>query len=167
MQKMIIQKYIPGQEGQISSFIREIYDEFVAVDYGAEGNQYFYEWIDPARIATRQQKYISLFTAWIESELAGMIEMRENNTISLLFTAKKFHRRGIAKKLVQAALTDCLKKDPELRKIYVHASPFSIPIYRKLGFKATEVMQEENGIKYLPMSMEIKSGINPYLSLGK
>jgi len=43
-----------------------------------------------------------------------------------------------------------------IERIYVHASPFSIPIYRKLGFYETDIMQEENGIRYLPMEMEVK-----------
>ena len=43
-----------------------------------------------------------------------------------------------------------------LDKFYVHASPYSIPVYKKMGFIETGNMMEENGIKYLPMEMTIK-----------
>ena len=46
--------------------------------------------------------------------------------------------------------------DSKLDKFYVHASPYSIPIYKKLGFIETDKILEENGIKYLPMEMTIK-----------
>jgi len=153
MNTIHIEKYQSGQEEQIYRLIKKVYDEFVAVDYTEAGNLFFYDWIEPSRIAERQQHQVSLLVAWDGSEVIGMIEMRDNNTISLLFVDKEYQGLGIARQLLDHALAMCFQRDPEPSEIFVHASPFSIPVYQKLGFTATDVMQEEHGIKFLPMKM--------------
>jgi len=151
-----IERYELRQETAISGFIRRVYDEFVAGDYPDEGNRVFYDWIEPSQIAARQQKQNTLLVALAHSAIVGMIEMRNTNVISLLFVDKQYQGRGIARRLVDQALRDCLKLDPDIDRLCVHASPFSIPIYRKLGFVETDAMQEEFGITYLPMEMIIR-----------
>jgi len=146
-----ITQYRKGQEKAISSLVKKVYDEFVAPDYTEQGNQFFYNWIDPENIAQRQQEEISLFVATISEKIVGMIEIRDKNHISLLFVDTAYQRKGIANELLKSALNNCRLNDKSLDKFYVHASPFSVPIYERLGFKATSEMKEEKGITYLPM----------------
>jgi GNAT superfamily N-acetyltransferase len=150
-----IEKFKKGLEEEISQLIRKVYDEFVAHDYSDEGNQFFYEWIQSLRIAERQQNQINLMVALYHSKVIGMIELRDYKYISLLFVDKKFQGQGIAKTLFQESLKRIVPKEllPDL--FYVHASPFSIPIYKKLGFYETDSIKEEHGIKYLPMEMKL------------
>lgn len=155
MEAFRIEKYQQGQETEINQLIKRVYDEFVAMDYSDEGNTFFYAWIEPSRIAERQHIQNNLFVALSESGIIGMIEIRDNKNISLLFVDKSHHGRGVAKSLFQESLKTCLQRDPELQRFFVHASPYSIPAYEKLGFKKTGEMHEEHGIKYLPMEMEL------------
>jgi GNAT superfamily N-acetyltransferase len=150
-----IESYHNGQEIEINKLIKKVYDEFVAIDYTEEGNNFFYDWIEPSKIAERQKNQNNILVAIVNSKLVGMIEIRENKYISLLFVDKEYHGQGIAKKLFHKSLKTCIKRDATLDKFYVHASPFSIPIYIKLGFVETDIMQEQFGIKYLPMEMKI------------
>jgi GNAT superfamily N-acetyltransferase len=152
---LTIENYQPGQEVAISDFIRRVYDEFVAGDYSEEGNRVFYDWIEPSKMADRQRRQNTLLVAMVDSEIVGMVEMRDRNIISLLFVDKRCQGRGIARRLIERSLHNCLGADPRVDRLCVHASPFSIPIYRKLGFVETDVMQEQFGIKYLPMEMMI------------
>jgi len=144
-----------GQEEMIYNLIKRVYDEFVALDYSEEGNNFFYDWIKPSNITKRQINQKNIIIATIDSEIIGMIEVRENRYISLLFVEKNYHGQGIAKKLFLELLKLCKQRNPGIDKFYVHASPFSIPVYRKLGFVETDEMQEEFGIKYLPMEMMV------------
>ncbi|MCX6233900.1 MAG: GNAT family N-acetyltransferase [Bacteroidetes bacterium] len=155
MNNIKIKRYRDGQEIMIQQLIKKVYDEFVSMDYSKEGNRFFYDWIKPHKIAERQKNQRTILTAMMDSKIVGMIEIRDNNTISLLFIDKAYQGQGIAKKLFQESLKNCIQKDSNLDKFYVHASPFSIPVYKKLGFIETDNMQEENGIKYLPMEMKI------------
>ena len=151
-----IEKYQDGQEIAIHQLIKRVYDELVSIDYSDEGNKIFYDWIQPSRILERQKSQINLLVALVDSKLVGMIEIRDNKNISLLFVDKEYQGQGIAKRLFHESLKICIQRDSALDKFYVHASPFSIPIYMKLGFEATNVMQVQFGIKYLTMEMKIK-----------
>ena len=150
-----IEFYKNGQEVEVYQLIKKVYDEFVSIDYSDEGNLFFYDWIQPIKIAERQQNQINIFVAFANSKLIGMIEIRDNKYISLLFVDKKYQGQGIAKKLFQESLKICIQRDPMLDKFYVHASPFSILIYKKMGFIELDEMQEQFGIKYLPMEIKI------------
>ena len=146
MKLIKISRYQKGQEILIHKLIKKVYDEFVSIDYTNEGNNFFYDWIKPFNIAKRQLNQNNILVASIDSKIIGMIETRENNYISLLFVDKKYHGQGIAKTLFLELLKICKQRDPNMDKFYVHASPFSIPVYRKLGFVETDKMQEEFGI---------------------
>jgi predicted GNAT family N-acyltransferase len=155
MNTIRIEQYQNGQETLIHQLIKKVYDEFVSIDYGEEGNQFFYDWIQPSRIADRQRNQINLWVAFVDLKIVGMIEFRDNKFISLLFVDKEYQGQGIAKGLFDESLKEIIRRDSKLNKFYVHASPYSIPIYKKLGFIETDKMQEENGIKYLPMELTI------------
>lgn len=150
---IVILPYQAGDETVICRLIRRVYDEFVAVDYSDEGNRFFYNWIDPSLISERQCNNRNILVAWHGHDMVGIIEIRNNNTISLLFVDKDFQRKGIARRLFRDALKECLHRDPALTTFFVHASPFSLPAYRSLGFVETGGMLEENGIRYYPMKL--------------
>lgn len=156
MNAIKIERYKNGQEIMIYYLIKRVYDEFVAIDYSEEGNQFFYNWIQPAKIAERQSNQINIWVAVKGLELIGMIEIRDNKYISLLFVEKEYQGQGVAKRLFDEALKEIIRRDSKLDKFYVHASPYSMPIYKKMGFVETDNMQEENGMKYVPMEMSIK-----------
>lgn len=99
MDTIKIEKYQNGQERAIHQLIKRVYDEFVSIDYSEEGNKFFYDWIKLSKIAERQKSQINLLLAILDSRLVGMIEIRENKNISLLFVDKGYQGRGIAKRL--------------------------------------------------------------------
>jgi len=150
-----IERYSAGMESGLSQLVRKVYDEFVADDYTDEGNQFFYQWISAENIASRQSAENNIFVAYCAGELAGMIEIRSNENISLLFVDKQYQGKGIARKLFGKALEMCRNRNPKLSEFYVHASLFSVPVYEKLGFEKMDEMQEEHGITYLPMKTEL------------
>jgi predicted GNAT family N-acyltransferase len=156
MHSVRIGLYKCGQEIMIHQLIKKVYDEFVSIDYSEEGNNFFYDWIKPSKIAERQRNHKNIWVALIDSKLVGVIELRDNKYISLLFVDKEYQGQGIAKKLFDKSLKEIIRRNPQLDKFYVHASPYSIPVYRNMGFIETDNMQEDNGMKYLPMEMTIK-----------
>jgi GNAT superfamily N-acetyltransferase len=155
MNSIRIALYKSGQEIMIHHLIKKVFDEFVSIDYSEEGNIFFYDWIKPSKIAERQRIQKNIWVAFVDSKLVGVIEIRDNKYISLLFVDKDYQGQGIAKKLFDKSLKEIIRRDPQLDKFYVHASPFSIPVYKNMGFIGTDNMQEDNGMKYLPMEMTI------------
>ena len=155
MNSIQIDKYQKGDETKIYQLIKKVYDEFVASDYTSEGNIFFYNWIQPAETAKRQSEGRIMLVAKSKKNIVGVIEIRDYNRISLLFVDKEYQGQSIAKNLFHKSLESCIQKDSTITKFYVNASPFSIPIYKKLGFIEVNSLQENNGIKYLPMEIDI------------
>ena len=141
-----------GDEHDLSNLIKRVFDEFVAPDYSEAGNNFFHDFIVPENFIDRVYSKDNIILIAERNNLkVGMIEIRDYNHISLLFVDKEFQGEGIARELFTEALKICKLKDKSIVKIYVHASPFSIPVYQKLGFQKTGDMQEQFGIKYLPI----------------
>ena len=134
-----------GQESIVHQLIKEIFDEFIGPDYSQEGVHSFYRYIEPQAILKRQEEGShNILLAFYEGELAGVMETRHKEHISLLFVKKKFHRRGLAKAFIE-------KTFREDQVITVNASPYAVPIYEKLFFEKVSGELIKDGITYIPM----------------
>jgi GNAT superfamily N-acetyltransferase len=145
-----VQEFKAGEEKQISRFIREVFDEFVAPDYPESGNKFFYDYIQPKNIRKRIKEENNLiFTCKSDQKIVGVLGIRDKYHISLLFVDKTFHGRGIGGKLIRHYIAGIL--EPGIHELTVHASPYSTGIYERLGFSRETDWKEANGIRYLPM----------------
>lgn len=150
---MRYQAFEIGQENMVSELVWEVFREFEAPDYAAQGVETFKAFIEPERLAEQiKNKGFKAYCCFDANELVGILALRDISHISLLFVKKSHHRNGIAKELLAGAVKELLHENPGLDKITVNSSPYAVEIYKKLGFKATDTMQEKNGIKYTPMS---------------
>jgi predicted transcriptional regulator len=61
MNTLRIESYQSGQETLIYNLIKKVYDEFVSIDYCEGGNSFFYDWIQPSKIAERQSNQINIW----------------------------------------------------------------------------------------------------------
>lgn len=148
----MIKPFTSGQEAEINALICSVFNNFVGYEYTEEGNQVFHEFIKPEKIIERHKQGNILLTYQIHSEIVGMIEVRDNNHICLFFVHKDHHNKGIGRKLFNEVLK---KINGKTIFIDVNASPFSVAIYAKLGFKKTGEKREKNGIIYIPMKMDL------------
>jgi predicted GNAT family N-acyltransferase len=82
-----------------------------------------------------------------------MIEIVRGDHISLLFVDRRCE--GIGKTLVAMAVDECLRIKPELKSITVNSSPFAVPAYEKMGFRAVGPFREVNGIIFIPMERPV------------
>lgn len=63
--------------------------------------------------------------------------------------------------MVQTAIERCLKGDPGLKLVSVNSAPNSIKFYEKLGFVPTDSERLQNGIRFVPMELEIDRELIP------
>jgi GNAT superfamily N-acetyltransferase len=151
-----IREYIIGEEFELYKLIRKVYDEFVAPDYSMDGNTFFYDFIKPENFINRYQSNNNIILiAEMNGVKVGMIELRDENHIALMFVDKAYQKKGVAKALFNEALKRCLARNDKVNKIEVHASPYSISIYERLGFAKVSGIKENHGIKYFPMVMNL------------
>jgi len=91
--------------------------------------------------------------AMLNGELAGVVSIRDNSHLFHLYVAERFHRRGIARALWQAACDDALKRGNPGR-FTVKSSPYAVGVYERFGFKATGPRAEQGGLVYVPMLLD-------------
>lgn len=145
----------------IAALIDRLFDEFVAADFAPEGISAFKSFISEAAL---EQRFIDsrpiAWAAFVGGRIAGYIELRGLDHISLLFVDRAYHRQGIAKALWSQALSQAMNRaidqDPALAEFTVNASPFAVPVYMKLGFDVCEEVQFKDGFCFVPMRKQLR-----------
>jgi GNAT superfamily N-acetyltransferase len=155
MNDCVFGKFEIGEETAISHLIKTVFDEFAAPDYSPAGNTFFHAYIEPDRLLERFSNGDVLLTAKTNNRIIGMIEVSDQNHICLLFVDKAWHGKGIAKRLVARAIATSREKDTELKYFEVNSSPYAERIYARMGFTKTADIQDVNGLKFIPMKMEL------------
>jgi ribosomal protein S18 acetylase RimI-like enzyme len=144
----------PGEVTAVYDVVARVFDKFVAPDYSAEGVQEFLKY---ARgLGGRSNHFVLLAVS--QGTVAGMIEVRNNEHISMLFVASEYQGRGISRALIDCALDSCRRDKPGLVSVTVNSSPYAVPIYEKLGFHATGPEQAIHGLRFTPMVLYLPRG---------
>jgi GNAT superfamily N-acetyltransferase len=149
-----IRKIKKGEEKQICRMILDVFDEFIAPDYCVEGIKEFRQYVNPELITQRLQINCLIYVAEVENNIAGVLELRDNNHISLLFVKKQYQNQGIAKELVGKATAVCIKNNGG--KLEVNSSPYAVNIYKRLGFITTDWEKTVDGIRFTAMEKKIE-----------
>ncbi|CEH34349.1 Acyl-CoA N-acyltransferase [Romboutsia lituseburensis] len=135
--------------------VKDVFMEFDAPDYSQEGvNEFINQIIENKefinKFKTGEQLMIGAFH---NNKIIGVLAISIRNHISLVFVDKKYHRRGIATKLINEIVSKLKLKNVD--KIKLNSSPYAIPFYEKIGFIAIDVEQIKNGIRYVPMEFTL------------
>lgn len=125
--------------------------EFEAADYTQEGIKSFEDFITNSTV---KQMFImgiyQMMAAYDKGKIVGMITLRNEMHISLLFVDKNYHRRGIGRALIEK-LADYVEDELGKSRLTVNAAPYGIDFYHKVGFRDLGPEVWQDGIKYTPM----------------
>ncbi len=147
----MIKKITSNEYNNLRVLVKECFNEFVASEFSEEGKIEFYRFIENDETLNK----LDIFGYYIEDVLIGVIGVdKESSHISIFFVAKMFQRHSFGKKLLETVV-DSLTSEV----ITVHSSPNAVNAYKYMGFKATDKMLENNGIKYVPMELKVKRNI--------
>ena len=139
---MHIQQLHAAQKAEALQLARRVF-----MDYGAEGIRSFADFLQNGT------HHLAVFGAWEQDKLVGMIATRsECKHIALFFVDGQYHRQGIGKKLFEAVL-----EHGTANEITVHASPYAVRVYHRLGFTDTDTEQLTDGIRYTPMVYQVSN----------
>lgn len=137
--------------------------EFEADDYTPEGVRSFEDFITDTGL---KRMFLSgdyrMLTAYVGSRMVGMITLRDEIHISLLFVDKSYHRCGIGRALIER-MADYVKerhgslpgafpgKKSGKYRLTVNASPYGTGFYHRIGFRDTGPKRAQDGIIFTPM----------------
>lgn len=135
--------------------VKRVFDEFEAPYYTKEGIENFYKFANYNNIKKQLNRNMQIYVTKDKNKIVGMIAIRNNSHIALLFVDKKYHRKGIATELLNKSISYCMQNNKNLRHITVNSSPYGIEFYHATGFEDTDVKQEMDGIIFTPMKLKI------------
>ena len=144
-----------GEADAVSKLILASFSEFIGPEYTDQGIAEFRKFVAPAALTARSADNHFVRVADAEGTLVGMIEIRENNHVALLFVDKTRQRYGVATGLLHLALEDARAASPDTERITVNSSRYGVAAYEKLGFRQTGPERTVNGIAFIPMAMRL------------
>lgn len=125
--------------------------KFESKDYSEEGIRNFREFLaDSALYRMFLIGTYHFFVALDGTQIVGIITLREDNHISLLFVDEAYHYKGIGRKLVEC-MQVWLKMHEKEHRLTVNAAPYGVEFYHRVGFLDSGPEREERGIRYTPM----------------
>ncbi|HRX17073.1 MAG TPA: GNAT family N-acetyltransferase [Spirochaetota bacterium] len=138
---------------EVSSLVKETFDNYVAKDYTKEGIKTYHNYISPEAMLERSNNGALILVAIYNDSIAGMIEIINNNEISLFYVDSKWQKLGIGKELFIEAIRRV--KNNHLDSLTVKASVFAEKVYLSLGFTRTGEETIDNGMTVIPMIYHI------------
>ena len=147
----------PGEEAEVIELVSMVFNEFVAPLYSNEGVSEFMKYLRVDELTERLKAGNFVLLAKSDAGIIGVTEIRDNNHIALLFVEGSRQKNGIGTRLLKMAIETCKARNPDTRRITLNSSPNAVNIYEKLGFYITESEQVKNGIRFVPMRLEISN----------
>lgn len=143
----------PDEAEQASKMVVAIFGEHVAPGLSDDGVFAFKKYADPVALQERMNAGAFVLAARYDDRLIGLIEVRDNSHVGLLFVLTEFQGLGVGRTLLNRAIDICCNKDTELQRMTVNSSLNSVHAYLKLGFKKTDDEQSVHGIRFTPMEL--------------
>lgn len=124
---------------------------FEAPEYSREGIKAFKNFVnDPILKQLFLEGKYRTMGAFCNGILVGILGVRNETHISLLFVDSDYHRKGIATRLLNKIFDETYIKYGK-REMTVNSSPYAVGFYHKIGFTDTDTEQTTEGIRYTPM----------------
>lgn len=124
---------------------------FEAQDYSKQGVDSFKDFIaDNVLYKMFIMGAYQLFAAYDNGKMIGMISLRNETHISLLFVDEEYHMKGVGRALMNY-LTEYASREEGKEFVTVNSSPYALGFYHKLGFQDTGFEETNDGIRYTPM----------------
>ena len=152
---IVYRAMVPSEASAVSKLILNSFSEFISSEYTEEGISEFTKFVAPEALKRRITDSHFVQVAELDRKLIGMIEVRDNNHVALLFVDKAYQRHGVAKGLLQSALADARAANSELLRVTVNSSRYGVTAYQKFGFRQTGPERTVNGIAFIPMAMQL------------
>lgn len=129
--------------------------KFEAADYSEEGIANFKDFITDTNLKRMFDRGMyQVMGAYDGERMVGMIALRNESHISLLFVDKEYHYRGIGRSLIMA-MDDYVKQELGKTAVSVNASPYAVGFYHKIGFRDAGLQTHCSGIIYTPMRLNL------------
>ena len=151
-----IRAAVPEDSESICKLICGLVEKFIAKEFSSQGIDFLLSTITADAISENMRSGYRYHVAEVNGLLTGVVAVRDNTHLFHLFVAEQFHRKGIARKLWQLAMTECLREG-NTGEFTVNSSAYALGVYRKLGFVSQSGPKDKNGVIFYPMKLIVDS----------
>jgi len=124
----------PELADRISALVHLSFNELAAVDWDPDARQVFLGESSPASIAAALQQPAFAAVETEGGEFTGFILMRKPSLLGMLFVHPRHLRKGVARRLWEAARSHIETAHPDVKTVELNATPYAFKAYRALGF---------------------------------
>lgn len=157
-ERFSIRKITAAEVSEALNLAMEVFMQFEAPVYKAQGVETFKrDIVENAEFIEKCQKGICpIYAAFDGGNMIGIIGMRNQSHINMVFTKRDYQRRGVATSILKCLLSDIRESHPQVKEITLNSSPFGKRFYLNFGFIPLSEEQEIDGIRFTPMKYVIR-----------
>ena len=144
---------------EVSRFVSDLTAAFLGPTQGPGGLENLLESMNVEATVTRLKEGYPHWLAFEEDVLIGLVSVKPPCHIYHLFVSSGRQRSGIGRLLLEEAF-QFISQSSSGASITVNASLNAVEAYRRFGFTETSEVQDEGGVRFLPMSRECESGLD-------
>lgn len=153
--KIIIRKATISDSHIISQLISNNAKALLQDDFEDGGLDFFLRTANNQSIKDYMEQGFIYWVALIDSNIVGVVAIKDFRHLFHLFVDKKHHKKGIAK-LLWDEVFKCSLKVNEKKKFTLNSTTYALPVYERWGFLTTDKEQMRQGIRFTPMELVVK-----------
>ncbi len=147
-----------SQVPEVLGIILAVFREHISPLYLPEGDAEFERYASLEAQLKRLRSGHSLLVAENEQDgILGVAELRRFSHLSMFFVKTKHQRMGVGRRLLSGVIASCRNHLPSASELTVHASPNSVSAYRNLGFIPDGPEKVQDGIRFTPMHLSLRT----------
>ena len=135
---------------RVSALCLDAFMVAVAPTLSAQGVETFVKVVAVQAFFDRMEGDNLMLVCVADGAITGLIELKEERHVAMLFVAPGWQRRGIGKRLMSAALEQARGE-----AVIVNASLSSVTAYESYGFTLAGGVGEFAGLVYQPMEKRL------------
>ena len=154
---MKLHKYNPSNLHEVASLIRKTFRKFNSKEGTKKGIKEYLDYYDTKKNIDNVKETFSKNTIFFvikkNNKIIGIIRGRKNK-IGNLFVKGEYHKKRIGRKLVEKFEKEAKKQ--KSKEIKISTSLYSVPFYKKMGYKKITGIRNIKGLKIQPMKKRLK-----------
>jgi ferredoxin/GNAT superfamily N-acetyltransferase len=145
----------PGQGNEVSALVRGVDIGGGEKELSPAARAAFERYSSPLAMEERTGLGYTHELAYVSGVLAGMIELKGLDHISMLYIDSARANRGLGSRLIARAASRCVAAAPKVRYMTVHATDDALDFYERVGFTRSGSRREVGGVISTPCRLAL------------